>query len=75
MLESDALGKLEFLIGTMKPKYHHAEEWQLDQANYKLTRTHKRPRRSLFTPGPGCPAELNQLSRVGLLNWTWTRND
>ena len=62
--QDDPLEKLESLIGTIKPKYYHVDEWQLDEANYKLVRIHKRPRRSLFTPGPGCPVELNQLSGV-----------
>ena len=60
----DPLEKLESPIGTIKPKYYHVDEWQLDEASYKLVRIHKRPRRSLFTPGPGCPVELNQLSGV-----------
>ena len=64
MSQDDPLEKLESLIGTIKLKYYHADEWLLDEANYKLVRIRKRPRRSLFTPGPGCPVELDQLSGV-----------
>ena len=43
--QDDPLEKLESLFGTIKPKYYHVDEWQLDEANYKLVRIHKRPRR------------------------------
>ena len=34
--QDDPLEKLESLFGTIKPKYYHVDEWQLDEANYKI---------------------------------------
>ena len=60
--ETDPLKKLETLVSTLKPHYYHTDQWTLDEANLTLTRTHKRTRRSLFTPDAStCPVPLDRL--------------
>ena len=51
------------MINALKPTYYHTDVWQLDEANYTLTRVHKRPRRAFFTPERSdCPVPLDRLN-------------
>ena len=57
----DAVEQLKTLINALKPTYCHTDVWQLDEANYTLTRVHKRPRRGIFTPERSdCPVPLDR---------------
>ena len=59
----DAVEQLKTLINTLKPMYYHTDVWQLDEANYTLTRVHKRPRRAFFIPEQSdCPVPLDRLN-------------
>ena len=63
----DAVEQLKSLINALKATYYHTDVWQLDEANYTLTRVHKRPRRAFFTPERSdCPVPLDRL------NGQWT---
>ena len=59
----DAVEQLKSLINPLKPTYYHTDVWQLDEANYTLTRVHKRPRRAFFTPERSdCPVPIDRLN-------------
>ena len=63
----DAVEQLKSLINALKPTCYHTDVWQLDEANYTLTRVHKRPRGAFFTPEQSdCPVPLDRL------NGQWT---
>ena len=59
----DAVEQLKSLIDTLKSTCYHTDVWQLDEANNILTRVHKRPRRTFFTPeSSDCPVPLDRLN-------------
>ena len=59
----DVVEQPKTLINALKPTYYHTDVWQLDEANYTLTRVYKRPRRAFFTPERSdCPAPLGRLN-------------
>ena len=59
----DAVEQLKSLIDTLKSTCYHTDVWQLDEANHTLTRVHKCPRRTFFTPeSSDCPVPLDRLN-------------
>ena len=59
----DAVEHLKSLINTLKSTRYHTDVWQLDEANHTLTRVHKRPRRTFFTPeSSDCPVPCDRLN-------------
>ena len=59
----DAVEQLKSLIDTLKSTCYHADVWQLDEANHTLTRVHKCPRRTFFTPeSSDCPVPLDRVN-------------
>ena len=61
--EVDAVEQLKSLINTLKSTCYHTDVWQLDEANHTLTRVHKCPRRTFFTPeSSDCPVPLDRLN-------------
>ena len=59
----DAVEQLKSLIDTLKSTCYHTDVWQLDEANRTLTRVHKCPRRTFFTPeSSDCPVPLDRLN-------------
>ena len=69
----DAVEQLKSLINALKATYYHTDVWQLDEANYTLTRVHKRPRRAFFTPERSdCPVPLDRLNGQWTTRLPWT---
>ena len=61
--DSTTLDRLNALINVLKSKYYHTDEWILHEGIHSVTRIHKRPRRSMFTPERSdCPIPLNRLT-------------
>ena len=59
----DAVEQLKSLIDTLKSTCYHTDVWQLDEAKHTLTRVHKCPRRTFFTPeSSDCPVPLDRLN-------------